>query len=215
VSRALRGDDHTVIRVAILDDHPAVLAGLERLANSAPDLDPVATAATPKALWRALDGRGADVVVVDYDLARGDGLAVCQRLKERPRPPAVVVYSAYAGPALAVAARIARADALVNKSAPVDELLSAIRRVAGGKTVLPAVNHDLHHAAMSRLDDDDVAVAAMLLSGTSLQGIAATLGIERRDVASRARRIIARLRPNRAAGAGSSSQQIALSTSRA
>ena len=182
------------VRVAILDDHPAILAGRERVATTAPDLVPVATAQTPKALWQEL-GRGrADVVVVDYDLARGDGLAVCQRLKERPRPPAVVVYSAYAGPALAVAARIARADALVNKCAPVDELLSAIRRVAAGERVLPAVDRDLHHAAMSRLDDDDVAVAAMLIGGASQQGIAGTLGIERRDVAAKARTIVARLR---------------------
>jgi DNA-binding NarL/FixJ family response regulator len=194
-----------MIRVAILDDHPAVLAGLERVAATAPDLMAVATALTPEALWRELDLRSADVVVVDYDLARGDGLAVCQRLKERPRPPAVVVYSAYAGPSLAVVARIARADALVNKTAPVHELLSAIRRVADGETVLPAVDHELQHAAMSRVDDDDVAVAAMLLSGASQQSIAATLGIERRGVASQARRIIARLRPHRAealAGAG-------------
>ena len=200
-----------MIRVAILDDHPAVLAGLERLATTAPDLVAVATAETPKALLCELGRRSADVVVVDYDLARGDGLAVCQQLKEQPRPPAVVVYSAYAGPALAIAARIARADALVNKSAPVSELLSAIRRVAAGEPVLPAVDHDLHHAAMSRLDEDDVAVAAMLLSGASRQAIAATLGVEPRDVASQARRIIARLRPNRAGGAGSSRRELAMS----
>jgi DNA-binding NarL/FixJ family response regulator len=198
-----RDDDQRVIRIGILDDHPAVLAGLERLVGTAPDLAAVVTADTPKALWRELDRSSADVIVVDYDLARGDGLAVCQRLKERPRPPRVVMYSAYAGPALAVAARIAHADALVNKSAPVDELLAAIRRVTSGETVLPPVDHELHDAAMSRLDERDIAVAAMLLSGASQQGIAATLGIERREVASKARRIIARLRPHRASPARS------------
>jgi DNA-binding NarL/FixJ family response regulator len=188
-----------LIRVAVLDDHPAVLAGLERLVRTAPDLTAVATAETPKGLLRALDRCSADVVVADYDLARGDGLAVCQQLKERPRPPRVIVYSAYAGPGLAVVARVARADAVISKSAPVDELLAAIRRVAGGETLLPAVDRELRHAAMSRLDENDLPVAAMLLSGTSQQDIAATLGVERREVASKARRIIAHLRPHRQA----------------
>src|SRR3712207_38844 len=88
---------HPVIRVAILDDHPAVLAGLQRLVERSDDLLLVAAAATSDALWRQLDETRADVVVLDYDLTRGDGLSLCQRLKERVRPPAVAIYSAYAG----------------------------------------------------------------------------------------------------------------------
>ena len=186
-----------VIRIAVLDDHPAVLAGLERLVQRAEDLHPVAFVETQKELRERLERRTADVVVVDYDLARGDGLAVCLRLKERPRPPCVIVYSAYAGPGLAVGAYVAGADALVSKSEPVAALLSAIRRVADGARVLPDIAPDLRQAAMSRLDDDDVAVAAMLLAGTSHQDVAQALGIERREVAGRARRIVARVRPTR------------------
>jgi DNA-binding NarL/FixJ family response regulator len=190
-----------VIRVAVLDDHPAVLAGLQRLVERAPDLVPVAFVETQEALRHELDGSHADVVVVDYDLARGDGLSVAQRLKELPRPPGVIVYSAYAGPALALAAHVAGVDALVSKTEPISELLLAIRRVAQGERILPQLPPDLRHAAMSRLADEDVAVAAMLLAGTSHQGIAEVLGVERREVARRARRIVAGLRPNDGASA--------------
>ena len=103
------------------------------------------------ALRHALDQRPADVVIVDYDLARGDGLAVCQRLKQRSPSPRVVVYSAYAGSALAVAARAAGADGLVGKSDPVADLLASVRRVAQGDTLLPEIQHDAQQAAMSRL----------------------------------------------------------------
>jgi DNA-binding NarL/FixJ family response regulator len=48
---------------------------------------------------------------------------------------------------------------------------------------------------MARLDDEDIAVAAMLLAGTSHQGIAEALRIDRSDVTRRARRIVTRLRP--------------------
>jgi two-component system, NarL family, response regulator DevR len=190
-----------VIRVALLDDHPAVLAGLQRLIERAPDLQSVACVDSAKALWRALDRASADVAVVDYDLARGDGLAICQRLKQRPHPPRVVIYSAYAGPALAVAAHLAGADALVHKSQPVSELLSTIRCVADGReTVLPEVPIDVRHAAMHRLEEEDRAVAAMLLAGTSQQSIAEALALERREVARRIRSIVARVRPNGRAG---------------
>jgi DNA-binding NarL/FixJ family response regulator len=192
-----------VIRTALVDDHPAVLSGLHRVIDLAPDLRATATVESAKALWRALDRSPADVVVVDYGLARGDGLAICQRLKQRPRPPGVVVYSAYAGPALSVAAQLAGADALVDKGQPVDDLLSAIRRVAGGGTSLPDIPADVRRAAMSRLEPEDLAVAAMLLDGTSHQGIAETLAVERRAVAGSAQRIVARLRPSgRSAGDG-------------
>jgi DNA-binding NarL/FixJ family response regulator len=185
-----------VIRVALLDDHPAVLAGLQRLVEAEPDLSLLAAAESQEALLRHLDGTGADVVVADYDLGRGDGLALCQRLKERPRAPAVVIYSAYAGPALALGARIAGADAVLDKGAPVRELLATIRAVADGAIAMPEIPHELRQAAIARLDDDDVPVAAMLLTGTPHQDIAEALRIERLEVTQTARRIVTRVRRN-------------------
>jgi DNA-binding NarL/FixJ family response regulator len=191
-----------MIRLAVLDDHPAVLSGLQRVAERAIDLEPVAFVQTEEALRNALDEYRADVVVVDYDLARGNGLAVCQELKERLPPPRVVIYSAYAGPALAVAARAAGADALVDKSEPVADLLAALRRVREGEKALPELHLDQRRAAMNRLEQEDVAVAAMLLVDTPHGAIAQTLDVQRGEVAWRARRIVARMRPNGARGNG-------------
>jgi DNA-binding NarL/FixJ family response regulator len=189
-----------MIRIAVLDDHPAVLSGLQRVAERGTDLEPVAFVETEEELQSALDERRADVVVVDYDLGRGNGLAVCQQLKERRPPPRVVIYSAYAGPGLAIAARAAGADGLVHKSEPVAELLDAVRRVHDGAKRLPVLAPDQRRAAMSRLDDDsDVAVAAMLLVDTDHDAIADALDVRRDEVAWRARRIVARMRPNNGA----------------
>ena len=93
-----------MLYVAILDDHPAVLTGLSRLIDAQPDLAVVAAAPTAAELATQLDGARADVLVIDYDLARGDGLAHCRRIKNRRHPPAVVIYSAYASTALTLAA---------------------------------------------------------------------------------------------------------------
>jgi DNA-binding NarL/FixJ family response regulator len=185
-----------MVHVAVLDDHPAVLAGLRRLLRSTDDLQLVATAGSTQQLTRQLDGVRADVVVLDYDLTDDDALTLCQALKQRVRPPAVVIYSAHAGSRLAIAARIAGANALVDKRAPAHELLDAIRRAVAGGSGMPGVSADQQEAAISRLAPDDVPVASMLLAGTSHQGIAQTLATDRRDVVGRVRRIVGRLRPS-------------------
>jgi DNA-binding NarL/FixJ family response regulator len=187
-----RGMPHRT-RVAILDDHAAVRLGLERVIRREPRLLLVGAAANARDVSHLLASEEVDVAVVDYELSEGNGLVVCQRLKQRPNPPAVLVYSAYAGPGLMVPAAIAQADAVINKAEPVSELLDAIRRVARGERLLPPLPPELMEAAQARLDVDDLPIVAMLISGATLPEIAETLALEVSDVARRARRIIGRL----------------------
>ena len=186
-----------MLRIALLDDHPAVLAGLRRLIDAEPDLSVAAVAANAPELARALDGLRPDVLVLDYDLVRDDGLAYCRRIKSRPNPPAVVVYSAYAGPALTLAARAAQADAVVDKAEPVQSLLAAVRQAAAGEVVIGAVHRDAFEVAVARLEDDDLPVFAMLLDREPYDSIAEALRIDQAEVSWRAQRIVGRLRPRR------------------
>jgi DNA-binding NarL/FixJ family response regulator len=186
-----------MLRVALLDDHPAVLAGLRRLIDSEPDLTVAAVASSAPELARELDGLRPDVLVLDYDLTRDDGLAHCHRIKSRRDPPAVVFYSAYAGPALTLAARAAQADAVVDKAEPVHALLTALRRVANGDIVMAPVARDTFEAAVARLADEDLPVFAMLLDREPLDSIADAMRTDRAEISWRAQRIIGRLRPRR------------------
>ena len=197
-----------MIHLALLDDHPAVLAGLRRLIEHESDLLIVGAAPSAAELARQIGEQRADVLVLDHDLARSDGLSHCRRVKDRPNPPGVIIYSAFASQALALAARAAHADAVVDKTAPVSSLLGAIRSVAAGETVLPAIPRDAYETATSRLGDDDLPVLAMLLGGESLPAIAEALRTDRAEVAWRAQRIIGRLRPRAASGANGSSAEI-------
>jgi DNA-binding NarL/FixJ family response regulator len=190
-----------MVHVAILDDHPAVLVGLRRLIDAQPDLVVVAAAPSAAELATQLDGVRADVLVVDYELARGDGLAHCRRIKNRRHPPAVLIYSAYAGTALTLAARAAQANGVVDKADSVSTLLTAIRRVGDGETVMPAIPRDVHEAAVERIDDGDLPVLAMLLDGEPLEAIADALRADPGEIAWRAQRIIGRLRPRIRTGA--------------
>jgi DNA-binding NarL/FixJ family response regulator len=185
-----------VIRIALLDDHPAVVAGFHRVIEPEHDLTVVAAGATAPELARQLDGERADVLVLDHDPARADGLLHCRRVKDRPNPPGVVIYSAYAGPASILAARVVQADAVVDKADEVRTLLTAIRTAAEGGRMLPSVPRDVFEAAVNRLDDDDLPVFAMLLDREPVDGIASALGATRVEASRRIQRIIGRIGPS-------------------
>jgi DNA-binding NarL/FixJ family response regulator len=184
-----------MIRLALLDDHPAVLSGLQRMLAPAPDMEVLAAAADEVALARELRGRRPDILIVDYDPARGDALSLCRRVKARPGTPRVLVYTAYAGAALTVAARAAQADGVLDKSESARTLIAAIRRIAAGETVMPRVSRTEFEAAVARLDDSDLPVFAMLLDGAPVPEIAEGLQTDEDKAARRAQKIVARLRP--------------------
>jgi DNA-binding NarL/FixJ family response regulator len=79
------------------------------------------------------------VTVVDYELGDGrtDGLSLCRMLKGLPRPPRVLIYSAYADSRLAGKALAAGADGVIGKSSLGVEVVWAIQAVARGRRVLP------------------------------------------------------------------------------
>lgn len=187
----------------VVDDHPALRAGLEGLLGEQSGFVSLGALPGQDELGAALRDSRPDVIVLDYALARGDGLSVCFRVKQRPDPPAVVLYSAYVDRVFAVPATLAQADAIVAKSAPVDELLEAVRAVAGGERRMPLLDRDAMEVASSRLAVEDLPVAGMLFARVSVEDIAITLDLPRDDVRQRALRIIGGLqdRDRRAAGA--------------
>jgi DNA-binding NarL/FixJ family response regulator len=107
----------------------------------------------------------------------------------------VIIYSAYSGHGLVLAARAAGADGVVDKAEPVQNLLAAIRGAAAGEVAMSAVPHTAYEAAIATLDDEDLPVLAMLLDRVSLDGMAQALGKSRVELSWRSQRIVARLRP--------------------
>lgn len=85
-----------MIRVALLDDHPAVRAGLDVILAQHPDLDLVGSAANEGELWSVLTRTRPEVLVLDLHHPGRDGLQICLQVKLATDPPAVVLYSATA-----------------------------------------------------------------------------------------------------------------------
>lgn len=181
------------VSVLIVDDHPALRAGLRGLLDQEPGLGFFAAVAGEQEMLAAVRHGRPDVVILDYALKRGDGLSACFRAKQCPQPPAVILYSAYADPVFAVPAAVAQADAIVSKSAPVDQLLHTVREVVAGPPRLPQPDPEIVEAASAGLLDEDLPVLGMLFARVPVREIAQTLGATPGEVRARALRIIGEL----------------------
>src|SRR5207244_5650895 len=126
-----------------------------------------------------------DVAVVDYQLPGRNGLWICRRLKRLARPPAVVVFSAFADHRLAACCAVAQADAVLNKGVLGSELCNAIRSVARGRRLLPKVSPPLADTLRRRLTEHEQMLFGMLLARIPRAEIVRTLGISARELAAR------------------------------
>lgn len=180
-------DQTSQIRVAIVDDHPVVRAGTAAIVEAAPDLELAGTAATMAEAAPLLDATMVDVLLLDLRLGQEFGLGV---FAEPARPlPAIVVVTSYDYPQYVDAALRLGAVGYVLKTAPIDELLTAIRRAAAGK-----LSFDLRPAsAGARVSAREREVVAGVVDGLSNDEIAGRLGISSKTVESHLRRLFERL----------------------
>jgi DNA-binding NarL/FixJ family response regulator len=192
-----------MIRVVVVDDHPAVRAGLQRVIRGEPGFVPVGAAADGSQLWPLLTRTRPDVVLLDYHLPGSHGLVLCHRVKSTLQPPSVLIYTAFSSPDLLLPVALAGADGLVDKGAPVDRLFDALRDLARGARLLPPPPPELQEAAAAMLDPEDLPIVGMLLDDTPPREIAETLRIPPDQIGWRVQRILGRLtegpRPMRAA----------------
>jgi two-component system, NarL family, response regulator DevR len=183
-----------MIRLLIVDDHPAMRAGLTTVLRAEPGIVPLGTASSAEDLGPTLMRTKPDVVLLDYHLPGADGLKLCRQLKRTVPAPAVLLYSAYADSAMVVPAILAGADGILNKSAPAPELFDALRAVARGDRVLPPVPRELLEAAGQRVEPEDLPILAMMVDGTPMAEVADVLRQPVRELARRVDVMIERLR---------------------
>jgi DNA-binding NarL/FixJ family response regulator len=152
----------------------------------------VATAADAAGGIEAVDSARPDVVVCDVWLAGGpDGLRVAERFGGRVRPR-VVMYTGFEHRSFLRAAFEAGAAGYVAKSAPLDELITAIRAVAAGETVFPPVTLVALRDAPRRPSDRELETIRLLAGGATNDEIAMHLGISVKTVESHLRRLFGR-----------------------
>jgi DNA-binding NarL/FixJ family response regulator len=187
--------------LVLVDDHPAVRAGLRGLLEDEDDLRIVATAATAREGFEAIADLQPRLALLDHHLPDDDGLSLCLRTRTLETPPRVAVYSAFADEAMAVRAAIAGASAVVAKATAPRALLKVLREVGAGHARLGLDPRALHHAG-SKLEPDDLPILGMLAHGVGEEEIAETMGLEPEWLLARRWAMLAKLSERRREAVG-------------
>jgi DNA-binding NarL/FixJ family response regulator len=189
-----------LIRVAVVDDHAAVRLGLSSAIAARPGFACAGVLGDGELLEALLYRTRPDVVILDYELPRTNGLELCRRIKQDPLGPAVVLYSAYVDPTLTVPSLVAGVDGLVHKGSPARELFEAVATVARGGTYLPRLIPELVQAAATTVKPADRPVLELLVQGHPWPEVAAALGLTAAQLGDRTRRILGGLQLPAGAG---------------
>jgi DNA-binding NarL/FixJ family response regulator len=154
------------IRVLLADDQVLVRRGLRTILETEPDIEIVGEAADGAEAVALARRRAADVVLMDVRMPRMDGLAAT-RLLAHPatgEPTDVLVLTTFDLDEVVFAALRAGAVGFLLKSAEPEELIAAVRTVAGGQGLIcPEVTRRLitEFAASSELTQADPRIDAL------------------------------------------------------
>jgi DNA-binding NarL/FixJ family response regulator len=176
------------IRVAIVDDHPVVRDGTAALLAAMSGIEIAGTAASVAEAVQLIRATPVEVLLLDIRLGADSGLRLLQEdLAGAPSIPAIVVLSAYDYPQYAEAALRLGAAGFVLKTAPISDLVDAIRRAAAGGLAFA-----VRPPGVGRLTERELDVVRLLVEGRSNDEIGARLGIGGKTVETHLGRLYAR-----------------------
>jgi DNA-binding NarL/FixJ family response regulator len=183
-----------VIRLVVVDDHPAIAAAISAAVRDRDDIGLVATASTAREAAEVVTAANPDVVVCDLWLdGQPDGLDVLARIVAGgPKAPRVLVLSGFDQPSFLRAAFEGGAAGYVSKAAPVQEIVDAVLAVAAGESRFPDVTLRALRDAPRRPSERELAAIRLLAQGSSNDEIAVGLGISIKTVESHFRRLFGR-----------------------
>jgi two-component system response regulator DevR len=124
------------IRVFLLDDHEMVRMGLRKLLESGGDIEVVGEAGTAAAAIARIPALKPDVAILDARLPDGSGIEVCRQIRSSEPFVQAIVLTSFDDDEALFAAIMAGAAGYILKQVTSQDLLSAVRHVAAGGSLL-------------------------------------------------------------------------------
>ena len=136
-----------MIRVGICDDDQLIRAGLRMIVDQEPDLEVVAEAGTGAEAIGLVTAQPMDVMLMDIRMPVMDGIEATRRIVATTEGPRVIILTTFELDEYVFAALSAGASGFLLKRTPPEQLIEAIRVVAGGEALLaPSVTRRLIEA---------------------------------------------------------------------
>lgn len=195
------------VRVLIVDDHPVVRQGLRSML-AADDVEVVGEAGNGSDAVALVDELRPDVAIMDIRMPDMDGLSAMAAMKRRSVTTSVIVLTTYSNMQYLVRAVVYGAAGYFMKGISRDELLTAVRAVSRGESLLQV--HQLR-TVVERLVREDAKAAPhaakklevltprerealnLVAQGLTNEQIAGILGISRSTVKTHVENIIGKL----------------------
>ncbi|MFE9651305.1 response regulator [Streptomyces sp. NPDC006365] len=186
------------ITLLIVDDHPVVRDGLRGMFESAPGFTVLGEASNGVEAVNLAHALDPDVVLMDLRMPGGNGVEAIAELTRQGARAKILVLTTYDTDSDTLPAIEAGATGYLLKDAPREELFSAVRAAAQGRTVLsPAVASRLVSAvrapANEPLSAREREVLALVAKGTSNREIARVLFISEATVKTHLTHLYAKL----------------------
>jgi two-component system, NarL family, invasion response regulator UvrY len=192
-----------MIRILIADDHPLFREGLRHIIAGCPDFTVAGEASNGQEVLENVWNNEYDMVLLDIAMPGTPGLEVLKRLKiEKPKLP-VLVVSMYPEEQYAVRVIKAGASGYLTKESASEELITAIRRISGGRKYItasiaerladdvePTAEKPLHDT----LSDRELEVFRMIAAGKTTTQIAEELFLSVKTISTYRSRILEKMK---------------------
>jgi len=191
-----------MIRLAIADDHPIVREGLRRIVSEDPGVAVAGEASSAAELFLLLRSAPVDVVLLDVSMPGSTFIDTLRTLRSEHPSVKVLVLSAYPEDQWALRALQSGASGYLTKDHSPEQLVHAIRRVAGGRRYVSESMADRlagmagdggSRAPHERLSDREFEVLRALGSGMLVKDVAAELGLSAKTVSTYRTRLLEKM----------------------
>jgi two-component system response regulator DevR len=192
------------IKVFLLDDHEVVRRGIRDLLESAGDIVVVGESGSAVEATHRIPALGPDVAILDGRLPDGSGIDVCRNVRSVDPSINALILTSYDDEEALFAAIMAGAAGYVLKQITGTDLVSTVRRVADGQSlidpaltakVLERVRHGEPAAApeLARLTEREREILALLAEGMTNRQIGERLFLAEKTVKNYVSSLLAKL----------------------
>ena len=192
----------TMIRIAIVDDHAMLRAGLRQFLAEQPDLAVVAEAADGRAALDIVRGGEVDVVLLDIAMPGQSGVDVLAAIRARAPALPVLMLSGHAEAHYAATLLRLGASGYLNKDCEPEELLRAVRTVARGRKFVTTAMAERLAEGLGRADERplheqlserELQVFLRLAGGETIGQLATSLSLSVKTVSTYRSRVMGKL----------------------